>query len=147
MKYQFPRYSNYTKIDKYLVEQGYRKYGEDGVNLVRRYCVSHIDNENTQFIQYLYQQSQILGQNLFEMHPGIDKDYCSDAYYSRITKEQLFSFLGGVCTGTAVVFGLAFYCQKKTGQKELFDNTQKFMAILLSNFAGLKMSDYMQQSQ
>ena len=28
--------------------------GEDGVNLVKRYCVNHIDNENTQFIHYLH---------------------------------------------------------------------------------------------
>ena len=115
MKYQFSRYSNLTKIDKYLVEKGYQKYGEDGVNLVKRYCVSHIDNENTQFVQYLYYQSQKIGTNLFETHPGFDKDYGSDAYYSRLQKEQLFSFVGGVFMGTAFVFGLAFYSQKKTG--------------------------------
>ena len=56
MRYEFPKYTNLSTIDKMMVEAGYRKYGEDGVNLVKRYCVSSYDNENTQFFRYLYER-------------------------------------------------------------------------------------------
>ena len=48
--YRFPKYTNLPKFEQVLIDAGYRKYGEDGVSLVKRYWVNHIDNEHTQFI-------------------------------------------------------------------------------------------------
>ncbi len=47
LKYNFPRYSTLSRLEKVLIEAGFEKYGEDGANLVRRYCVTHLDNDHT----------------------------------------------------------------------------------------------------
>ena len=47
LSYKFPRFSNLSRLEKVLIEAGYKKYGEDGANLVKRYCVTHLDNEQT----------------------------------------------------------------------------------------------------
>ena len=72
-KYNFPKYSNLSKFDRVLIESGYRKYGNDGVDLVKHYWVNHIDNEHTQFVQYLYQKSIFLRQSQFIVSPGAIK--------------------------------------------------------------------------
>ena len=50
-----------------MIEAGYRKYGEGGVSMVKSYCVSHIDNDNTQFLRYLYERSDRERKNLFKV--------------------------------------------------------------------------------
>ena len=87
----------------YLIDKGYRKYGDEGVELIKHYCVQHIDNNNTQFLRYLAERSDKERKNLFKVQPTtlkqdgsevtqleadhlnttIPSDYFSIAYFSR----------------------------------------------------------------
>ena len=61
--YKFSKYSNLSKTDKMVVEWGYTKWGEDGVNIAKRYLVNHYENENTMFMRYLFIEGQERGED------------------------------------------------------------------------------------
>ena len=56
LNYKFSKYTNLTNTEKIVLESGYRKYGEDGVAMVKRYVLTSKDDVNTQFFRYLYQR-------------------------------------------------------------------------------------------
>ena len=119
-------------FERALVDAGYRKYGDDGANLVKRYWVNHIDNEYTQFMQYLYQSSVTRGASQFAVRAGLKKadgnlvtqveadqakvtipeDYLSEAFMKRQTRSLLLSFVVGATLGTTVLIGGAHYLKQ-----------------------------------
>ena len=107
----------------FMIDRGYRKYGEDGAALVKTYCVAHCDNQNAQFVRYLAERSKYERKNLFKVHPGtfkkdggevsqveadqmntsIPSDYFSMAYFNRQTKSQMMTYFIGCTFGGLLV--------------------------------------------
>ena len=104
--------------------------------LVRRYCVTSIDNENTQFLRYLKHEGASRKRNFFEVRPGgtkadgsevtqaeadhanevVPKDIFTGQYFWRQTQEIAWAMLVGISFASLCIGGAALYFRKKNKQ-------------------------------
>ena len=129
LNYKFSKYTNLTNTEKIVLESGFRKYGEDGVAMVKRYVLTSQDDVNTQFFRYLYQRGIQEGKNYFKYTPGLPKqdgkiltqdeadeenaklasDYLSPGHFHRLTQKVLLYYLLGSSLSLSILLGAAVF--------------------------------------
>ena len=150
-----------SNFDKDLIEKGFLKFGEDGVSLAKRYCIITVDNETTQFVNYLVLKGAESGENLITVKPGminqdgepvsefeadevnaeIPQDYLSDLYFHRMSKGLLKSYVAGMGIAGMFVASGAAYMTKKLGKGYKFTLNQKMLAFCVVQIFGIRNSE------